>query len=226
MAEMSVAVLARRLGVTQRRANQIVASGQISARRTDSGEWLVDVDSADAYMRKRRTTRGLSTDAAWALLFMLSNRRVGWIGESTRARLKRRIRTQRADLMAREVAARTHTYRYRPANLALAESGLLLTGRSAIEALSTELLPDRGRLYGYVPAGTSVDEWAKDHFMVADPAGTVFLFANTIPADATDEGLPDAVVAADLAISADAREREAGVAALEELRSRWLSSAE
>lgn len=226
MAEMSVAVLARRLGVTQRRANQIVASGQISARRTDSGEWLVDVDSADAYARKRRSTRGLSPDAAWALLFMLSNHRVDWTGASTRARLKRRIRTRPADVLAKDVAARTQTSRFRASNLELAENGLLLTGRSAIEELDTDLLPDRGRLYGYVPAGTTVDEWAKNHFMVADPAGAVFLFTNTIPADGNDEGLPAAVVAADLAISADAREREAGVSVLDDIRSRWLTTAE
>jgi len=226
MAEMSVAVLAGRLGVTQRRANQIVASGQIVARRTDSGAWLVDVDSADAYMRTRRTTRGISTDAAWALLFMLSNRPVDWIGESTRARLRRRIRAHHAELLAKEVAARTHTYRYRAANLTLAGDGLIFTGRSAVEALDTDLLPDRGRLYGYVPADSTVDAWANDHFMVPDAAGTVFLFANTIPAVGADGGLPNAVVAADLAISADAREREAGVEALEEMRVRWMSTTE
>lgn len=226
MGEMSVAVLARRLGVTQRRASQIVAGGQISARRTDSGEWLVDSDSVDAYTRRRRSTRGLTTDTAWALLFMLSNRRADWTTESTRARLKRRIRMHPAGHIAAEVAGRTQAFRYRAANFALAGSGLLLTGRSAIDMLTTELLPDRSRLYGYVPAGITVDEWAKSHFMVADPGGAVFLFVNTIPPDGTDEKLPAAAVAADLAISADARERAAGVAALEEMRSRWLNSVE
>ncbi|WP_294180094.1 hypothetical protein [uncultured Schumannella sp.] len=226
MHEMSVATLARQLGVTQRRANQLVAGGQISARRTDSGAWLVDAASADAYTRRRRTTRGLTADAAWALLFMLSNERAEWTSESTRARLRRRIRAHSAELIAQEVAGRTRVYRYRASNLALAEDGLLLTGRSAIEALNTDLLPDRGRLSGYVPAGTSVDEWATTRFMVADPAGAVFLFANTIPADGSDARLPGAVVAADLAISADAREREAGLEAIEEMRSRWLSSTE
>lgn len=222
MAEMSVAVLARQLEVTQRRANQIVASGDIIARRTDSGEWLVDADSADAYKRRRRSTRGLSTNSAWALLFMLAGHRTAWTTESTRARLRRRIRTLNGEEIAREVAARTQIHRYRAANWEVFEHELLLTGRSAVEALATQLLPDRGRLYGYVPADANVQEWAKAHFMVADSDGNVFLFANTIPAAAATESIPPSVIAADLAISADARERAAGIEALEDLREQWL----
>lgn len=224
MAQMSVASLANQLGVTQRRANQIVASGQISAQRTDSGAWLVDTDSADAYARRHRNTRGLSTDAAWALLFMLAGRRVEWTSASTLARVRRRIREQRAADIAQSVAGRTQAYRFRAANLELAEKGLLLTGRSAIDALSTDLLPDRGRLYGYVPRGSTIDEWAKSHFMVADAAGAVHLFTNTLPASGADESIPASVVAADLAVSADARERAAGVDALDEMRTAWLKS--
>lgn len=222
MTEMSVAMLAKRLEVTQRRANQIVASGQISARRTDSGAWLVDPDSADAYSRRHRHTRGLSSDAAWALLFVLAGRHVEWISASTLARAKRRIREHSAATLAHSVAGRTQSHRYRAANLTRAEEGLLLTGRSAIEALNTDLLPDRGRLFGYVPRGTTAQEWATSHFMVADAAGAVHLFENTIPPSVGGESIPASVVAADLAISADAREREAGVEALEEMRTAWL----
>ncbi len=224
MAEMSVAVLARQLEVTQRRASQIVASGDIVARRTDSGEWLVDADSADAYQRRRRSTRGLTTNSAWALLFMLAGHRTTWTTASTGARLRRRIRAHNGAELAREVAARTQIHRYRAANWDVFEHELLLTGRSAVEALATQLLPDRGRLYGYVPAGVSLEAWAKAHFMVADPGGTVFLFANTIPEVARVESIPASVIAADLAISADARERAAGIEALEGMREQWLVS--
>ncbi|WBU36711.1 hypothetical protein [Homoserinibacter sp. YIM 151385] len=223
MTDMSVAVLAKRLGVTQRRANQIVADGLISARRTDSGEWLVDVDSAEAFGRSRRTARGLTPDGAWALLFILNGQRVDWISESTRTRLKRRIRDGSSEVLAREVAGRTKIRRYRAANLEKARKNLLLTGRSATETLFTELLPDQGRLYGYVPRGTTVDGWAADNFLVPDTVGNVFLFANTMPAAAAGEKVPASVVAADLAISADARERAAGAVALEEMRAAWLS---
>lgn len=226
MAEMSVAVLAKRLAVTQRRAGQVVAAGQISARRTDSGEWLVDADSAEAYIRRRRTSRGLSSQAAWALLFILAGHRADWISASTQARLKRRIRTHSAETIARQVAGRTQAHRYRAANMDLAGRGLLLTGRSAVEAVDTDLLSDHRRLFGYVPAETTVDEWAADHFMIADPAGNAFLFTNTIPSEAATGTIPSSVVAADLAISADARERAAGVDALERMRTAWVKQNE
>lgn len=226
MTEMSVASLAKRLDVTHRRASQIVTEGLISARRTDSGEWLVDVDSADGYERGRRTARGLTPDAAWALLFMLDGQRADWISDSTQRRLKRRIRDHVAEVLAREVAARTRVYRYRTANVEKVRRSLLLTGRSATEALSTDLLPDPSRLYGYVPRGTTVDDWAADNFMVPDTTGNAFLFANTMPAESVGEDIPAAVVAADLAISVDARERAAGLEALEELRAAWLSPIE
>lgn len=222
MSEMSVAILAKRLDITQRRANQIVAAGLISARRTDSGEWLVDVDSAEAYGRRRRTTRGLSPDAAWALLFLLGGRTGDWVSPRTRARLRHRIRQQAAEHLARDVAGRTRIRRFRAANLDRARRDLLLTGRSAVDALSSELLPDDGRLYGYVPSGMTVEDWAAENFMVPDPAGTAFLFANTIPAAVTGESVPASVVAADLAVSADARERAAGIDALDEMRATWL----
>ncbi|GAA2240304.1 hypothetical protein N1031_12870 [Herbiconiux moechotypicola] len=226
MAEMSVAVLAERLGVTQRRANQIVAEGRVSAKRTDSGEWLVDATSAQAYERRHQRARGLTPDAAWALLFLLAGCRTDWVSDSTRARIRRRIRTKTAEELARDVAARSQPYRFRAANLTLAEQGLLLTGRSAIESIETDLLPDRRRVYGYVPKGASIGEWARAHFLVDDPSGRVCLFDNTIPESADAEVLPGSVVAADLAVAADARERAAGIAVLETMRTSWLRSAE
>ena len=197
MAEISVASLAKRLGVSQRRANDLVADRAVIGRRTDSGAWLVDADSVNEYLRRRRTRRGLTNEAAWALLWLLDARTVDWVSESTLARLRRRIRERDADQLARDVAGRTRSHRYRAANAELAAEGLVLTGRSAASKLDTDLLDDRRLVRGYVPGGTAVSSWAAEHFMVEDETGQDILFDNTLPGGVdVEEEMPAAVVAA------------------------------
>jgi hypothetical protein len=136
--------------------------------------------------------------------------------------VRRRIREHDAEQLAYEVAGRTRTHRFRAANIERAAEGLMLTGRSAISRIETDLMADRTRLFAYVPAGESVEGWASKRVLIADPSGDVVLSENTIPTEANPTTLPKSVVAADLAVSADAREREAGIRALATMRDKWL----
>lgn len=78
-------------------------------------------------------------------------------------------------------------------------------------------------MHGYVRSGTTA-EYAKSHFMVLQPNGRDVLYENSLPITYDAETMPAAVVAADLAVSTDTRERSAGLAALEEMRQRWLAA--
>ncbi len=101
--------------------------------------------------------------------------------------------------------------------------GLVATGRAAASVLGTDLIDDRRHVCGYVREG-SADDYASRHFMVAELAGQDILYENTLPIRFEGDVMPRAVVAADLALSTDTRERSAGLRSIEELRQVWLAA--
>ena len=60
--------------------------------------------------------------------------------------------------------------------------------------------------------------------MAASTSGQDVLYENTLPVTYDGEAMPAAVIAADLAISTDTRERSGGLRALDELRNTWLAA--
>jgi hypothetical protein len=72
---------------------------------------------------------------------------------------------------------------------------------------------------GYVRRGT-VAEYAREHFMVASPAGRAVLYDLTLPIPWNGDAMPAAVIAVDLATSLNTRERSGGLQALARLRDR------
>lgn len=224
MADMTASELADRLGVTVRRARDLLAVGEIAGRQLANRTWLADSDSVIRYQTAVRPGSGrqLGIPAGWALLWELSGLEVDWLARSTRARVRRRIRESSAEQIARAVAKRTTARRFTAANVDKAQAGLIATGRAAAGPLGTDLIDDRRRVSGYVRQG-SVDDYAGRHFMLADAAGQDVLLENTLPIDYDGDVMPPAVVAADLATSLDTRERSAGLTALEDLRQAWLA---
>ncbi|NUU08590.1 hypothetical protein [Leifsonia sp. C5G2] len=226
MVEITAAEVARRLGVTDRRARMLLTDGTIRGRQLPSGDWLADNDDVIRYLQRRRkgAGRGLDRATAWAILYELSGVRAAHLlPRATYTRARARIRTWPAERLATEVASRTTTHRYRSANVAKAQAGLIRTARAASDLIGSDLLPDMRRVAGYVPADTTVADYARAHFMVADPSGQDVLYENTAPLHSYTEPLP-AVVAADLAVSTDTRERSAGLHALDEMKRSWLRS--
>lgn len=224
MADMTASELAEHLGVSHRRATQLLASGIVAGRRLASGMWLADTDSVVRYGAvARRRGRALDAATAWGLLWELSDLDAPWLTPSTRSRVRRRIRETASEELVRAVAGRATGHHYRAANAARAAEGLIATGRAAASVLDTELIDDRRRVSGYVRAGTA-DGYAAAHFMVADSAGQDVVYENTLPIPYDEDAMPAAVIAADLALSLDTRERSVGIRVLERLRREWLAT--
>jgi hypothetical protein len=225
MAELTVTELAVRLGVTTRRARDLLDTGEIAGRQLANRTWLADSDAVLRYetAARRGKGRGLDTASAWGLLWELSGLDASWLTPSTRARVRRRIRHSNAGEIAKSVAKRTVARRYAAANVERASADLIATGRAAAGSLGSDLLDDRRRVAGYVRSG-SADDYAEQHFMVADTAGQDVVYENTLPIHFDGGEMPVAVVAADLATSTDTREQSAGLRALEELRQAWLAA--
>lgn len=225
MVEMTSTEVARRLGVTSRRVHDLVGSNDIHGHRLASGAWLIDSDSVLRYEAKHRGYPGRALDPAtsWAILWELSGLPATWLPARTYARVRNRLAHMTADALARAVASRTSATNFRSANIERVLPDIIATGRLAADVLATELMSDRRRAIGYVPLGTDVDDFARKHFMVADVAGQDMLFVNTLPVEYAGTAMPPGVVAADLAVSLDTRERSAGLQALEEMQGRWLA---
>ena len=225
MVDLTATQLAERLGVTTRRARDLLRSEEIAGRQLANGTWLADSDAVARYevSASRGSGRTLDAATAWGLLWELSGLDADWLSASTRARLRRRIRDSDAGMIAAAVSKRTRAHRFDAANAERASAGLIRTGRAAVSVLDTDLIEDARQVAGYMQSGT-VDDYAKSHFMVPNPAGYDVIFENTLPIDYTAETMPVAVVATDLAVSTDTRERSAGLRALEEMRQQWLAA--
>lgn len=225
MVDLTATQLAERLGVTTRRARDLLCSDEITGRQLANGTWLADSDSVTRYevSARRGSGRTLDPATAWGLLWELSGLDAEWLSASTRARVRRRIRDSDADAIAAAVSKRTRAHRFTAANAERASAGLTRTGRAAVSVLDTALIQDSRQVAGYVRSGTMGD-YAKSHFMIPATAGNDVIFENTLPIDYAGETMPAGVVAADLAMSTDTRERSAGLRALEEMRQRWLAA--
>lgn len=225
MVDLTATQLAERLGVTTRRARDLLRTEAIAGRQLANGTWLADSDAVIRYEISAAKGSGRTLDAAtaWGLLWELSGLEAGWLSPSTRARVRRRIRDSDAGALAAAVAHRAKAHRFTSANVDRAAAGLIRSGRAAVNVLDTDLIEDSRQVSGYVRSG-SVEDYAKSHFMIPNSSGYDVIFENTLPFDYAADTMPPAVVAADLAISTDTRERSVGLRMLEEMRQRWLAA--
>lgn len=92
MSTIGSAELAAQLGVSRRRANQILRDRADLAVRDETGAWRIARTAAMRLARQHRGKRGLGNEAAWGLLALLEGDRPTWISDSTLARLRRRLR--------------------------------------------------------------------------------------------------------------------------------------
>lgn len=225
LTDLTATQLAERLGVTRRRALELLRTETIGGRQPANGNWLADGDAVARYeiSARRGSGRTLDSATAWGLLWELSGLEADWLNSSTRARVRRRIRNSDATSIASVVASRTRAHRFTAANVQRASVDLIRTGRAASGALGTDLIEDSSRVAGYIRTG-AVEDYAKNHFMVPQTHGSDVLFENTLPIEYEAGEMPTAVIAADLALSTDTRERSAALRALEEMRQEWLAA--
>lgn len=224
MVELTAVELAQRLGVSRRHATDLLTRAIIDGRQLPSGAWLADLDSTLAYeaAARRGSGRTINPSSAWGLLWELSGYRASWLHPSTRSRIRSRIRSWSVEEIARAVSGRTRAHRFDAANTFLAQAGLIATGRAVASKLHVGLMDDTREAVGYVRRGT-VATYARERFMVASPTGRAVLYDLTLPIPYNGNSMPVAVIAADLAISVNARERSGGLQALSTLREKVQS---
>lgn len=225
MREIDAGTVAARLRVTQRHAAQLLRSGVIEGRQLSSGLWLTTDAALERYESSVRSGRGraLNPATAWGLLWELSGLSADWLTASTRSRVRAQIASANADEIVRLVSGRTHVRHYRPAAVEVTTAGLIATGASVAGCLNVNLRDNPRVMAGYVRNG-QFDAHAKRVNMTPDYQGEHTLFEYTLPIAYNEPRMPDAVVAADLARSARASHRLKGVAALEQMRRRWIEA--
>ncbi|BDO41631.1 hypothetical protein CELD12_11210 [Cellulomonas sp. NTE-D12] len=219
MSEMTTAEAARRLRVSQRQVERLIGRGEVPARRTAGDAWVVDALAVNSLGRSRPVRgRPWSPEVAWGALWILSDLEAPWVDQRTRSRLSSRLKSMEAPALVHACRRRADVARYRVSESFLDElrEVLVLSGTSAAEQYG--LAEDAARVEGYCEAEKAAELRAKLR-LVDDERGNVTLRATRF-ARVVNVGLrtvPTAVVAVDLAESYEARERDAGLRAVEGL---------
>ncbi len=213
---------ARELEISTRRLGDLLRSGRIVGELVGDRFWLADEASIAQYRRTAQSAgRAWSVVSSWALLDMLS----GGDGEEadtrTHYRLHERIRELKAREIALKVATRVRLHRFAADDRNRSAAALVLTGVSAEQTVTDQLTGRATTVEGYLRRG-SVEQFAREQLLVPDVTGDVVVYESL---DGRTFGesilMPTGVVAADLARSMHARERAAGLSALENLQSQW-----
>jgi excisionase family DNA binding protein len=232
LVDITVRDAAERLGVSEPRVRQLLASGDLAGRRLGRA-WLVSADSV-AKMQERGARppgRPLGPRRAWALLDLLAGGDAAWLASSARSQLRARLHglagaapaQWRAALRGRSEVLSCRAHPAAISRLA-GHEGVLAAGLAVLE----------GRSFDLVIAGHPIDQAYVDPALwpglsaalAIRPAGpdqagvasnlTVFLPRIAWPFRGRRE-LPDSVLAADLIDSADPRAVRAGAQRLDEL---------
>ncbi len=85
--EISVAEIARMRGLSPRRVLQLIAAGEISARRV-GGQWLIEQSEI---LKSPRLARPMSARMAWGLIYLMSGQESPHLGPTERSRLRSRL---------------------------------------------------------------------------------------------------------------------------------------
>lgn len=231
MGDVTVAMAATELGVSQRQIARLAQSGELAVVRKVGGALLID--SASVHRRaqmRRRKGRPWSEPVAWGALALLSGRTADWLSASQRTRLTHRLRRATAEdvaffarhravpLRMRAWDAPDHSIRnhvVRTGVSALDEADAATASRFGLTANGT------ARTEGYVTV-TELDAVVDDLGLTEDHEGDVTL---RVVSDENPvfRGTSDTVtsliaaIAVDLMDSLDTRERSAGTGALQEL---------
>jgi excisionase family DNA binding protein len=210
---LPVADAAVRLGVTAGRVRQLVASGELGARRFGR-ILLVDVESIER--REQLGTaegRRYSPQRAWGLLFLLDGLDAPWLDRVSRSKLRNLIaRHDLASLRPRLVTrARCRRFRAHPSELGAIrhEPGLMRTGVSAAYEVGAQLIP--GEEFDAYLTADHLDALV-DRYKLRDspePNVTLRVLPTLTPGWPTRPVAPASAVAIDLADDTEPRAQEA-----------------
>lgn len=214
MSLLAVGEVAKRLGVSARQVQHLVAHGEL--RQVARG--VVDGASVDRFLAVRGSTartQAWSEATAWGAVAILSGRVPHWMGGTQRSRLKARLRGLTSAGLIERARNRAEVVRYagHPAGVERVRAEIVDTSRAAV---ALGLATPTTTVDGYVARG-DLDGVLGRHGLMQDDAGRFTLRATsmdlTVVRDLSEGG---AVLAAlDLAGSVDSRERAVGNAALD-----------
>lgn len=211
---MTVTNAAKRLDVTTRQVQHLVARGELRGL----ARGLVDAASVERMIAVRAAshTRAWSVETAWGAIALLSGGSAEWMQQTQRSRLRARLRSLTAEALIERTRNRAEVTHYRAHSSAeLHLRSILVSASASAERLG---LAGSTKVDGYLVRG-DVGSVVHNHGLIRDDEGEVTLRATTMNLE-TVSGLADrgnVLAAVDLAGSLDARERNVGLSTLEDV---------
>lgn len=213
---LTVALAARRLGVTRAMVRHLIATGELPAERFGGRTWMVSRDAVERRAEQEpRGGRRLSPANAWAILYMLVGESADWIDQPTRWRLRRYLATHRPSVDRARYAnrGRPRGYRAHPSLLAAVRSDpdLMLTGASGASERRLGLIGGGGEVDAYV-SEACLDTLVRRHHLrqSAEPNVTLRVVPQFSREWPPDRLAPTSAIALDLLDSPEPRARQVG----------------
>lgn len=216
---LTVAQAAARLGVGPEQVRRLARSGKLPARKI--GRTLVfDDDAVEGRARlPLKAGRALAPRSAWAGLWLLSAADAGWLTAADRSRLRARLRAWDAERLVAAVRLRADRYDLRVLptyrDRVLSADGVVASGMSAAAAVGADIVAGISADEVYCTPATlaalrrdlGLSERGETNLVVRVPRYDGLPLAGRAH-------MPAAVVAVDLAESADVRTRRSGLTLL------------
>jgi hypothetical protein len=200
---------ARRLGVTTRQVQYLVARGDLRA----VARGLIDRASLDRHIATRQGSRrrAWSETTAWAAATILSDLPAPWLGPTQHSRLKSTLRRLTAVELVSRTRGRAHVHRYQGHSRAAKRLRDELVDTSGAAA-ALGLTEAADRVDGYV-AAHELNKLVARHALIDDADGQYTLRATEMDLATVRALAENAPVlgALDLAESLDIRERQTGL---------------
>jgi excisionase family DNA binding protein len=235
--EIAVPDAAARLGVSEPRVRQLLASGDLAGRRLGRS-WLVSDESVSRLQHNRRLPgRPLGPRRAWGLLDLLAGGEAAWLTSSARSQLKasmRRLADADPDVWRAALRGRSQVLACQAHPAAIPR----LLSQQRVLSAGLAVLP--GRDFDLAAAPRDIDQVYADpalwsdisHALAIRPTGpdnpgatpnlTVLLPKIAWPfGDRT--AIPDSVLAADLLESPEPRAVRAGAQRLSQLLNKSIA---
>lgn len=218
MSEITVAEAARRLGVSEQRAREMLRHRVICGRRIGRA-WLVDTASVH-----RRSAAHAGHGRAWseatvrAIVTALSD---GVAIDSVNTARLRQIDTE---TLWRKIAQVVNVAWFTARDADALADHLVLTGESAIDHIGERLVGDARTMHGYL-RGMTFDDALDAAGLVENSEGNVALYTvrSGNGAWVGERVAARALIAVDCARSTTSRVHAAGLRALDEMKQEWLT---
>lgn len=211
---------AQLLDVTNHEVARLVRDGELSAIKIAGRAFLLNARDVHLYAATRQGKgRPLSASSAWAALWLLSGLNVEWLDYSQMRRLSTKLKTITPEELVWQTRRRMVTKRFRVSHSFISKMSeeLVLTGRSCIPALKSDLTEQNDVLEGYT--NSEPEDLEKRYHLVEDATGNAIIHIAESEQQLFESinQAPIAVIAADLSITLDTRERSAGLDILRRL---------